>query len=170
MLKIVTELGKMRFSELMEVYREGNEENGAAFWPEEPQGRQLQLAEESFYGYLSDVFFAIPGARYVLWQEGERYISALRLEPYRDGLLLEALETRPAYRHRGYGSRLVRGVQEALGKEGPVRLYSHVSRSNAASMRLHLACGFRRVSDCAVYVDGSVNRKADTLLYTAGTE
>lgn len=74
MLKIVTELGKMRFSELMEVYREGNEENGAAFWPEEPQGRQLQLAEESFYGYLADVFFAIPGARYVLWQEDRKSV------------------------------------------------------------------------------------------------
>lgn len=157
MLYLARSLSRLHFSSLMAVYAESNRENGREFWPEEPEMRQIQLAEEDFYRYLSQVFFRSPGAVYAVWEENGRYVSALRLEPYRDGLLLEALETAPEQRRKGFAAALIRAVQCFL--EGKTKLYSHVDKRNLSSLKVHEKCGFRRVADFAVCVDGSVNQK-----------
>lgn len=118
-------------------------------------------AEQAFYQYLAEGFFSVPGAVYAIWQEQGVYISALRLEPYEDGLLLEALETAPAQRRQGYAERLIRAVQG----EFPQKIYSHVSKKNLPSLAVHKKCGFRQVLDYAKYIDGSVARNAVTLVY-----
>lgn len=82
MLYLARSLSRLHFSSLMAVYAESNRENGREFWPEEPEMRQIQLAEEDFYRYLSQVLFRSPGAVYAVWEENGRYVSALRLEPY----------------------------------------------------------------------------------------
>lgn len=146
----------------MEVYAQGNLENGQANWPEESEMRQIALAEQGFYQYLQQVFFRTPGARYLIWDENGHYVSALRLEPYRDGLLLEALETAPRHRQKGYAVKL---MAAALQYAGNVRIYSHVGKKNTASLRTHEKCGFHVISDYAVYADGSVDERCFTLLY-----
>ena len=161
MLKLATKMEQLKFSCLMEVYVEGNLENGAHFHPEASEQLQLMQAEQSFYAYLTQSFFRTPGAVYAIWEEQGKYISALRLEPYEDGLLLEALETAPAYRRKGYAEKLIRSVQERF----PQKIYSHVSKQNRASLKVHQKCGFRQVLDYARYIDGSVARNAVTLCY-----
>lgn len=165
MLQIANRLRDLSFGALMEVYREGNEENGRALAPEETPARQLALAEQDFYGYLRDTFFRTPGAQYAVWAEDGRYVSALRLEPYQDGLLLAALETVADQRGRGYASCLISAVQKLLESEGAAVLYSHVSRTNTASLRTHEKCGFVKTLDYARYLDGSINRRAVTLCW-----
>ena len=88
MLKIANRMGQLHFPQLMETYVDDNRENGADRYPEEPEMRQLALAEGDFRQYLAEVFFRQKGAFYAIWEENGRYVSALRLEPYRDGLLL----------------------------------------------------------------------------------
>ena len=161
MLYLADRMHKLNFGKLMAVYEEGNQENGAQFFPELSEGQQLLQAEQNFYQYLREGFFTTPGAVYAIWQEKEQYISALRLEPYEDGLLIAALETAPAFRRQGYGEKLICAVQEQFSQ----RLYSHVSRSNAASMAIHKKCGFVQTLDYARYIDGSVDHKAVTLRY-----
>lgn len=159
MLKIARKMNDFSFGKLMEVYEEGNLENGQDLWPEEPQWRQIALAEQEFYQYLQQVFFKSEGARYLIWEEGNRYISALRLEPYRDGLLLEALETVPKHRNQGHAAELVNAAIEYAG----AKIYSHVSKKNLPSLRTHEKCGFRKILDYAVYADGSVDDRCFTL-------
>lgn len=157
--------GKMRdiaFFKLMETYQEGNLENGQERWPDEPAGRQLALAETDFYNFLQQVFFKTDGAVYLIWEEKGTYISALRLEPYRDGLLLAALETHPQMRKQGFAEKLVKAALEYVGE---TVVYSHVSRNNTASLRTHEKCGFEKALDYAVYADGSVNNRCFTLRY-----
>lgn len=161
MLYLATKLHKLDFTQLMEVYAEGNRENGALFHPDLSENQQILRAEQSFYQYLAEGFFPVAGAVYAVWVENGTYISALRLEPYEDGLLLEALETAPAFRRKGYAEKLIRAVQEAF----PQKIYSHVSKRNTASLGIHAKCGFHRVLDYARYIDGSVNRNALTLCY-----
>lgn len=161
MLKLATKMEQLKFSCLMEVYLEGNLENGAHFHPEASEQLQLMQAEQSFYAYLTQSFFRTPGAVYAIWEEQGKYISALRLEPYEDGLLLEALETAPAYRRKGYAEKLIRSVQERF----PQKIYSHVSKQNRASLKVHQKCGFHQVLDYARYIDDSVARNAVTLCY-----
>ena len=146
MLYMARSLGELNFSQLMEVYIEGT------------QG--LLQAEQDFYQYLREVFFATPDDVYAIWQENGRYVSALRLEPYKDGLLLAALETAPEHRRKGYAEALIRSILPDSGK-----VYSHVHKRNRPSLRLHEKCGFRRISETAAYLDGSVNDRCCTLCY-----
>jgi len=166
MLLVADSLRALSFPKLMEVYAQSNRENGEDRYPGETPQRQQALAEEDFRDYLSQVFFTAENARYFILEEAGRYISALRLEPYEDGLLLEALETAPEFRKKGYAAALIEKTQAYLKEQGSIRLYSHVSRSNTASLRTHKKCGFRQIFDYARYIDGSINRRTVTLLYS----
>ena len=148
-------LGQLNFSSLMEIYIEGNLEKVE-------EGLTLLQAEQDFYQYLREDFFRVPGAVYCVWEDAGEYVSALRLEPYRDGWLLEALETAPKRRRQGHGEKLIRAVlkEPEFGK-----IYSHVNKRNGASLAIHEKCGFRRVSEQAVYIDGSVNSVACTMCF-----
>lgn len=162
MLRLVRSMGALPFAALMEVYAESNRENGEEFWPDLSCGEQLLRVEQDFYQYLQQVFFKTDGALYCLWEIDGCPVCALRLEPYRDGLLLEALETAPDQRNKGYAAALIRAVQAYLGTG---KVYSHVGKRNVPSLKTHLACCFRRISEQAVYADGSVNDRCCTLLY-----
>lgn len=165
MLKIATRIRELNFYALMDVYREGNQENGAASYPRSGEAEQLLLAEQDFYQYLVQCFFTVEGAVYALWERDGKYLSALRLEPYGDGLLLSALETAPEHRRQGYACKLLLAVQEWLSQHGAIKVYSHVARTNDASRRAHCRCGFRKILDHAVYADGSVLTGSDTYLF-----
>ncbi len=153
MLILAQSLRELQFSRLMEVYIEGNLEKAE-------DGLSLLEAEQAFYQYLKEDFFTASGAVYYIWAEQGRYVSALRLEPYKDGLLLEGLETAPDQRRKGYAGALIRGML-AVEKVRPI--YSHVHKNNTASLKVHEGCGFRRVAECAAYIDGSVNDRACTM-------
>ena len=161
MLYLATKLHELKFTKLMDIYVEGNRENGALVHPDLSEGQQILRAEQAFHQYLTEVFFVTAGAVYAIWVENDVYVSALRLEPYEDGLLLEALETVPTQRRKGYAEKLIRAVQA----EFPQKIYSHVSKKNTASLAVHKKCGFRQVLDYAKYIDGSVVRSAITLCY-----
>ena len=155
MLRSARSVKELNFSALMEVYIEGNLEKAE-------EGVSLLEAEQDFYAFLRDVFFAQPGSVYWILEEGGSYVSALRLEPYKDGWLLEALETAPEHRRKGYAEALLRQVT-ALPEYK--KIYSHVHKKNGPSLAVHEKCGFVRIAESAAYIDGSVNSRACTLLF-----
>lgn len=162
MLLVFENLKEISFSQLMMVYEEGNRENGEEFWPDMEDGQRILRAEQAFYQYLREIFFPTENARYYVWEEQGNYVSALRLEPYRDGMLLEALETAPSMRKMGCAVKLIRAVQEQLPHG---KIYSHVSKRNLASLKTHAKCGFRRIAEYAVEIDGSVSNRSCTLCW-----
>lgn len=162
MLIVVRSMRDLLVGQIMAVYEQSNLEQGRRRWPNEPEGRQLALAEQDFFDYLRQCFFTLPGAVVCVWQVDGRYASALRLEPWKDGLLLTGLETAPSQRGKGYACALIRAVQANLSKRGEVKLYCHISKENAASIAVHEKCGFRRIHDYAVYLDGSVDTRSVT--------
>ena len=164
MVMYARSLHQLRFSELMQVYAD-SVADAASERPDLPHGFAMELAEQDIRQYLKDVFFKTPGAVCAIWESDGRYASALRLEPYRDGLLLAALETHPQFRRQGFARKLICSVQESLPQG--TKLYSHVNKGNQPSMKTHEGCGFRAVSDHAVYLNGSVDYRCSTLLYEA---
>lgn len=155
-------LSSLDFEKLMAVYRQSNTEKGALQYPKEDPAMQLRLVEDNFYRYLQEDFFHVRGALYCILSTSNCYVSALRLEPYRDGFLLEALETAPEYRRRGLATALQRHV---LNNIADTPIYSHVNKRNAASLRTHYTCGFAVLDNYAVYIDGTISRNAYTLVY-----
>ena len=165
MLIIAEKMNGLSFRQLMDVYVEGCLERGQELYPEETAARQIALGEQEFYHYLTQVFFRTSGAVYALWSAEEKYVSALRLEPFQDGLLLEALETAPKERKKGYAVQLIRAVQAWLAERGHIKVYSHVHKRNIPSLRIHEKCGFHQILEHAVCIDGSVNHYCCTLCY-----
>ena len=53
MLRTIHTMEELDISGWMEVYREGHEENGAYFYPDEPPERALHLAEEDSRRFLT---------------------------------------------------------------------------------------------------------------------
>lgn len=151
MLKLVYKMKDLPFGQLMQIY---SEEYDAE-------------AQQDFYDYLRSCFFRTDGAVYALWLEGDQAVSALRLEPWKDGLLLTGLETAPDRRNCGYALCLLRAALQWQRERGNVRVYSHIHKQNSASIHLHEKCGFRRISDTAAYLDGSVDSRGATYLCDA---
>ncbi len=166
MLKIFHNMNSLDFGALMEVYAETNRISGQTCYAKLPHSEQLLCAEQDFYAYLHDCFFCQRGAFYAVWIAEGAYVSALRIEPYTDGLLLAGLETAPNARRRGYASALIKAVLAYLRDKPCIRLYSHVAKNNAASLAAHKSCGFQLVSDHASLIDGSVLRSACTVCYS----
>lgn len=156
---------EMNFDALMAVYEEGNRKHGMQRYPDVSEAEQLLYAEADFASYLTDVFFRQKGAAYCILADGDTYICAARIEEYKDGVLLTALETKPDCRASGNGKILLTALLEHCALCGNLPVYSHVDNKNVASMNLHLGCGFRILKDSARFLDGSVSTDSKTLIY-----
>lgn len=165
MLEIIKTMSMLNPEQLMAVYLEGNRKNGASKFRDDNPAEQLKKAENSFLSYLRDEFFCQQDVVYCVWVVDGVYRSALRLEPYGDGLLLEALETAPDNRRKGYACGLLKAVLEYLCSTAYKCVYSHVDKRNTASLGVHFKCGFQQISDSATYIDGSVTQNSYTLCY-----
>ena len=166
MLIIARTLAELDFPQLMNIYIEANREHGEDLWPEKSEEEQILLSEQDFHTFLQERFFTKAGALCMIWSIQGSYVSALRLEPYRDGYLMEALETSPDERRKGYACDLIAAMQEWIGKKDTEKVYSHVSKRNIPSLKTHLHCGFEIIMDYSVYSDGTHNDRAYTMCYS----
>ena len=168
MLEIIKSLDKLPFGELMSVYEEGNRGNGAEHYPKLSANLQLLEAEQDFYAYLK-CFFRQEDSFYVLLRQNGVLVSALRIEPYQDGWLLAALETKPDQRNRGYAKTLVRQLLSFMQETDRLPIYSHIGKHNLSSQKVHITCGFQEKLPYAIYADGKVNDYCKTYFYDKKT-
>lgn len=149
MLIRITDFGSVDARKLMDVYAESNSENTSYFCPEESdREKAVRIVEEGFLNYLKNEFLASPGNALWVLEKNGIWVSALRTYLVSEGLyFLEALETRPDSRERGYGSELLSAVISALKETGSFRLCDYVHKANLASIRTHERCGFAKVSE-----------------------
>ena len=148
MLRKITEYGDLDERKLMDIYSESNYENTDYFFPEETdKEKAVRQVEAGFLDFLKNDFFSKPEAAVCVYEESGTWFSALRTCRIRDVYFLEALETRPDQRRKGYAALLLSAVVDALKKQGPFRLYDCVSKRNTASLKTHEKCGFRIVSE-----------------------
>ncbi len=169
MLKIFYSVKDIYFSQLMQVYSESNDIQSAKEYPNLSENERMIHIEQDFYLYLTD-FFKEKDSFCAVWMVDNRYIAALRAEPYSDGVLLEGLECDPAHRRRGYSAALVSAVLSYLKEQGYKIVYSHVNRDNCASLELHRKCGFCIAKELAHFIDGTVSYNAYTLCYNNKTQ
>lgn len=149
---------------LLNIYREGIAEKAKQYTYVSSEHDRMRMAEEDFLYYVNTVFFGVHNAWYFLWENAGTYVAALRVEPYKDGTLLSALETTPALRNRGYGKCMVNSLICHLRSIQGLPLYSHIHKRNAISEHLHQICGFEKVSDYAILLDGTIT--SDYMTYS----
>ena len=149
MLLRITKYCDLDERKLMDVYSESNYENTDYFFPDEAdKDAALRKVEAGFLDFLKDDFFSMTDAAYWVLETDGVWVSALRTCRVQKGLYyLEALETHPDHRRKGYGAILLSSVADSLKKDGPFRLCSCVSKRNIASLKTHEKSGFLIVSE-----------------------
>lgn len=163
MLTVFQTMKQLNFGQLMDVYQETNRIRGEDEYPNLFPEEQRVRIEQDLYAYLREDLYAQKNGFCCVWTEEGCYVSALRMERYKDGWLLTALETAPAARNCGYGKALVKAVLAYMAEQGADAVYAHVNKQNEASLAVHYACGFWRMLEHAVFLDGSVSQKFYTL-------
>jgi len=148
LLKICARLADLDFDRLCGVYEYDDE--------------RLKLRNQ-LYDYLADDFFRVKAAFYAVWVVDGDYVSALRIEPFDDGYLVEALQTKMSERRKGYAEKLLNAVLNCERFLNSRPVYAHIYKNNRASMAVHRACGFQPYLDHAVFIDGTVSGNACTL-------
>ena len=164
MLRIFTSVAGLDMPALMAVYEQSNSQKGQTEYPREPAGLQLLFAEQDMRNYLRETFFRTEDAFCAIWEERGKYLAALRVEPYRDGVIVAGLETAPDHRSKGIATQLLTETVEQLRGR---KIYSHVAKSNKPSLHVHEKCGFRIIDDRSAFLDGSVSTNSYTLLLEA---
>lgn len=144
MLIKVKELSDKEAKLLMEVYRESNKENIFCFFPEVQNAEQgLRMVEKSYIQWLCHEFFKKENAFCYVWKEKGVWISALRIHYIGSNLYyIEALETHPEYRKKGYAEKLINAIVDILKENEFFEIRSYTSIKNIASQKTHKKCGF----------------------------
>ena len=134
---------------LMNIYSEGNLENTDYFYPEiEDKNLAVKKVELDFLKYIEDHFFNKDQNKYLILEKDGFWVCALRLYHIKKNLYyIEALETRPEFRKKGYALELLSCVIEALKAKGSFQLFDCVSKKNIASIKTHEKAGFTILSE-----------------------
>lgn len=171
MLWVIEKYEQLDGRKLMDLYREGNEQNVAHFMPEVDPAVGQQRIEQEFLQYLREAFFAKRGNCYYILEENGVWVSALRLYQVEDFYYLEALETLPLYRRKGYAKQLLQAVFNFLGQKGNFVVRDAVKKTNTASLQTHQSCGFEiERQDAFVYTTGETDSGCYGMIYRGGFE
>ena len=167
MLLRIKKYSEINERKLMDIYAEGNLENVEYFYPEETDKNIGVKKVEGFLEFLKNKFFNKEDATYWILVENEVWISAARtcfIKP--EIIYLEALETIPNERNKGYASKLLNELIGALKKEGKFRLCDCVSKKNIPSLKTHEKCGFKIVSEVGNdYLNNEIDEHCFSLEY-----
>lgn len=123
------------------IYKESNLENALWRHPELAQSQAVREEEQLFLDFLR-AFMAKDENRYYVLACGSEWVSALRLTRLDSFYYLEALETAPEHRQKGFAAQLIQAVIRLLRQRGPVILRSNVDKENLPSLATHRKCGF----------------------------
>lgn len=159
MLKIFRNFKELDIGKLLLVYEE------AFRLSMQKDDIDRYFAEEKFLFYLREDFFCREHTLMAVWIVADRYVSALRLEPYEDGFLLSGLETEPASRRNGYATCLLQSMIAYAVAESILPIYVHIHRKNAVSRDLHKKYGFFPLYDFGRLIDGTVSSVYDTFIF-----
>lgn len=161
MFQVFDTLKQVDFRQLCNLYSDELLKAGKERYYHLSDNRKLLEAEQDFYHFLTE-FFKDADAFYGVWSVNGVYRAALRIEPYQDGVLLSGLQTAPDSRRKGYAASLMKETLTYLSDKGVNTVYSHIHKKNTASVNAHIKCGFKKILDLAVFIDGSVDHRSGT--------
>lgn len=163
LIQIITSMKQLNFRQLTSVYSDEISAAGKEQYSDLNQNLQILEAEQDFYHYLSE-FFRTPKAFYAVWVIEGCYRAALRIEPYKDGVILAGLQTAIDSRKKGYASDLMCATLKYLSENDTLKVYSHIRKDNIPSIKCHTKNGFVKALDYSHYINGDVDRCCDTYL------
>lgn len=122
--------------------------------------------EELYFVEFLEKFMSKTHSKYYVLEVNDKWVSALRLTKIEDFYYMEALETTPKHRRKGYAAQLIKSVVVLLETNGEVVIRSNVNKTNVASLATHKKCGFEIERTVATNcITGKVNEKSYGMIY-----
>lgn len=156
MLVVVNQVNDDVIDRLFELYSESMESLQSQF-----DSREAMKA--SYGSFLSD--FITDTHHLVLAEEvNGLWVSGLRvIETACGKWFIEAVETMPAERKKGYGKELLLHTLDYLNSIGMAEVACTIAKTNVRSMGLHEKCGFKPTADTPINPWGEIEE--ETTLY-----
>lgn len=134
---------------LMSVYKESNKKNISYFFPKIQNAEKgLQMVEEAYTQWLRDDFLKNQNMSCYVWEEKGVWVSSLRFHCIDSKVyFIEALETHPEYRRKGYAEKLINSIIDSLKESESFEISSYTSINNIASQKTHKKCGFLKLEE-----------------------
>lgn len=156
MLNIVTQIDESTISRLLSVYSESMNDMKINF----ASDAEMCAAYTSF---LRD-FVKNPKQLIIVEASDDEWVSALRaIETMEGHWFLEAVETKPEERKKGFGKDLLRHTIDYLKNIGMTELTCTISKNNVKSQALHGKCGFIPTNELPLNCWGELEE--GTILY-----
>lgn len=142
---ITKKIEEIDFNKLMDIYEESNWENLSMVESDidEKSDKNIlyQKVRQAYTDYLKNDFLKSGKNYLAILIDEKSYLSALRLFDEGKYFLLEALETNPSFRRKGYGEKLLSKVLDNFANREEIR--SEVGKNNKKSLNLHKKLGFK---------------------------
>ena len=135
MLYVVKEINNETVERLFSIYSESMDD------------LKLNFADDnemraSYTSFLKD-FIGNPKQLVIVEKNGDQWVSALRAIETTSGCwFIEAVETKPDERKKGYGKALIYNTIDYLSKIGMKEITCTIAQNNFKSQELHKKCGF----------------------------
>lgn len=156
MLDIVTQIDENTVNRLSAVYSESMDD------------MKINFANdfEMYAAYAAFLRDFVKNSKQLIIVEtvNDDWVSALRaIETSEGHWFLEAVETKPDERGKGFGKDLLHHTIQYLKKSGMTELACTISKNNHKSQSLHGKCGFFPTNDLPLNCWGEVEE--NTILY-----
>lgn len=151
-----------------EIYIEASYEIAKEKYPELEDLTEAIREEEYYFveKFLGKFLSKHENTYYVLEEEGQ-WVCALRLTKLDGFYYMEALETAPEQRQKGYASKLIKEVIKFVKQNGETSIRSNVNKTNDASLATHKKCGFEIVEENGInYISGEQRNNVYGMLYS----
>lgn len=129
---ITKKIEEIDFNKLMDIYEESNWENLSMVESDidEKSDKNIlyQKVRQAYTDYLKNDFLKSGKNYLAILIDEKSYLSALRLFDEGKYFLLEALETNPSFRRKGYGEKLLSKVLDNFANREEIR--SEVGKNN----------------------------------------
>ena len=140
MLEIIAQINNDIIDKLLYVYAESMDEIKTNFTSEEEM-------HDAYYAFLRD-FISKPNQLILAESINDNFVSALRaIETAKGSWFLEAVETNPIERQKGFGEKLLLDTIDCLKKHGMTEITCTIAKNNYKSQKLHKKCGFVATDD-----------------------
>lgn len=112
--------------------------------------KDLDEMKASYAAFLKE-FIENPKQMVFVETAEKQWVCGLRaVESEQGKWFLEAVETMPGQRNRGYGKKLIRHVTEFLKGTGAKKIDCIIGKSNLSSIKMHSDCGFIETKELPV--------------------
>ncbi len=147
-LIVFDSFNEVNADEFLKIYKESSMDNSVRWYPALNAKDALKKYEAGYLEYMQNEFF-INGRRLFVLADKAHYYCALRMTELSSGkYYLEALETNPAFRKKGFGKELILQTEKLLKEQNSeLTIISHVEKDNVASLNTHFSAGFKITAD-----------------------